>query len=76
LTLRIYVRWEDGLRLIVEDNGVGVAGSADDERGGQGLILHGTMMAVVGGSLAMDNAGEGGTRVVLSLPMTVNTLER
>ncbi len=68
LALNIHVSYEQGLKLVIADNGVGLAGSVEREQGGQGLSLHGTMMAVVGGSLAMENAANGGTRVVLTLP--------
>jgi two-component sensor histidine kinase len=70
LALQIQLYKDERVKLIIADNGVGVAGSVNEDRGGQGLSLHGTMMAVVGGSLAMENAANGGTQVVLSLPLT------
>ncbi|MCL4297201.1 MAG: hypothetical protein KJ077_15800 [Anaerolineae bacterium] len=84
LHLKISVTWQDGLEIIVEDNGVGVgaAGSANGNSGlrpgagpeaqpegsGQGLALHSTMMAVVGGTLAVESVPAFYTRVILTLP--------
>jgi len=69
-------RNQNNIEIAIEDNGVGlhsnngspkVAQSAGGS--GQGLILHGTMMAVVGGALAIQNGTAGqGTRVVLTVP--------
>jgi signal transduction histidine kinase len=66
LQLRVSAFWAaSGLELIVEDDGAGVASGSD---GGQGLALHSTMMAVVGGSLATESVPGEYTRVRLSLP--------
>ena len=51
-------------QLAIADNGPGLPQTPGN---GQGLALHGTLMAVVGGSLALEtNAGQG-TRVVLAV---------
>jgi signal transduction histidine kinase len=97
LHLKIAVLWHNGLEILVEDDGVGMAwrptvgtepakdvpppaqngsngrnpqSAAGDLKsaGGHGLALHSTMMAVVGGSLAVESAPGEYTRVVLSLP--------
>jgi signal transduction histidine kinase len=80
LNLRISAAWNDqsaaarGLSLTVEDNGAGVpesaAGNAGDERpgAGQGLALHGTLLAVVGGTLSIQSDPGRFTRVRLFLP--------
>ena len=71
LHLRVSISWRDGLCLAIEDDGVGMdAALASNEDGGsgQGLALHSTMMAVVGGSLATESMPGRYTRVVLSLP--------
>lgn len=72
LHLRISATAEDGLLLIVEDNGVGFASpSADPAQvagAGQGLVLHSTLMAVVGGTLSVESTPGQFTRVALSLP--------
>ena len=42
----------------------------DGPGGGQGLILHGTLLTVLGGSLAVESAPGRGTRVTLRVPPT------
>lgn len=79
LNLTVAVRWRSGLELVIEDDGVGLATSAQrsDERGGhprgsgQGLALHGTMMAVVGGVLSAESVPGAYTRISLTLPQSV-----
>jgi signal transduction histidine kinase len=69
LHLRVTARAKHGLELTVEDDGVGMAASRPDGVGsGQGLALHSTMMAVVGGSLATESVTGKYTRVTLTLP--------
>ncbi len=81
LYLDIFGTCREGLQLFIEDNGVGLgaAGPSEGEKagpddtpsgveGGHGLALHGTMMAVVGGSLAVESVPQVYTRVVLTLP--------
>jgi len=79
LNLIVRARWNDqpgaarGLSLILEDNGMGLndqAPSAEGERAGagQGLALHSTLLAVVGGSLTVDSEPGLFTRVTLRLP--------
>ncbi len=59
-------------QIIIEDDGVGLHGEARAQSygggSGQGLALHSTMMAVIGGSLAVDSSVGAGTQVVLILP--------
>ena len=70
LHLRISARLRDGLWIEIEDNGVGFGTGAVSGRGsGQGLTLHGAMMAVAGGALSVEAAPDTGTRIVLTLPM-------
>ena len=52
----------------IEDNGVGLSAASKDEKGGRGLALHSTMMAVVGGALLVERGRDGGARIVLKLP--------
>ena len=52
--------------LTITDNGVGV--SPSNSPSGHGIALHSTMMAVVGGSLAIDSSPNQFTRVALTLP--------
>jgi len=71
LHLRIGVAQRNGLEITIEDDGVGLglgAGSASEAGSGQGLALHSTMMAVVGGTLAVESAPGAYTRVTLRLP--------
>lgn len=53
LTIRAFV--QDGLVVEILDDGVGPSNSANG--GGQGLQLHSTMMAVIGGALTLERAG-------------------
>jgi signal transduction histidine kinase len=69
LHLRVAAMSRNGLELTVEDDGVGMVPSLRDNGGsGQGLALHSTMMAVVGGSLATESVPGKYTRVILTLP--------
>ncbi len=65
LRVQIEIHWQDELRIVIEDDGVGVRAQPADEAGGQGLALHSAMLAVVGGTLAVEAASDGGTRVRL-----------
>ncbi len=69
LHLTIVALWRDGLELMVEDDGVGlgIAGPAAGSNG-QGLALHSTMMAVIGGTLTTDSVPGQYTRIALILP--------
>jgi len=67
LHLRVGATWRDGLEIAIEDDGVGL-GQAVTETSGQGLALHGTMMAVVGGTLTIESIPGTSTRVTLALP--------
>jgi signal transduction histidine kinase len=62
-----------GLTLVVEDNGPGLpieTAVPDPAAGGagQGLALHRTLLAVLGGTLAVASQPDAFTRVTLSLP--------
>ena len=72
LHLDIHVDWRQGLRVEIEDDGVGVPNEASEEsrHGGQGLALHSTMMAVVGGELSIESQPGQYTRVSLNLPQS------
>jgi len=53
----------------VEDNGTGLGPVNLSSKGsGHGLALHSTMMAIVGGTLAMESSPGRYTRITLSLP--------
>ncbi len=69
LHLRIGVTAGEGFEMAIEDDGVGVEHVPQGDGGsGLGLLLHGTLMAVVGGSLAVQSSPGRTTRVILSLP--------
>ena len=69
LHLCVKVAWRDGLEVMVEDDGVGLGTAGPSATGsGQGLALHSTMMAVVGGTLAVESQPGAYTRVSLTLP--------
>jgi signal transduction histidine kinase len=77
LHLRVAAAWhnpsagsgEAGLEILVEDDGVGLGGTAGTEgSSGQGLALHSTMLAVVGGSLVVESTPNVYTRIWLRLP--------
>lgn len=68
LHLRVAVTWRGGLEIAIADDGVGLGAGGEAHQGGQGLDLHSTMMAVIGGSLAVESMPGGGTRVSLFLP--------
>lgn len=73
LHLRIAVCRRDGLHIEIEDDGEGFSTATQSGGSGQGLALHGTMMAVVGGTLTAERIGESYTRVTLALPEQVCT---
>jgi signal transduction histidine kinase len=57
------------LEITIEDDGVGLGPAADATGGsGQGLAFHSTMMAVGGGTLAVESVPGAYTRVSLTLP--------
>jgi signal transduction histidine kinase len=69
LHLRVKATWENGLEVSIEDNGIGLGGVTTKAHGnGQGLTLHSTLMAVIGGSLTVESYPGEYTRVLLSLP--------
>lgn len=65
--ISLTITWADTLQLTIEDNGVGLA--AETAQGnGQGLALHSTMMAVIGGELAIESVPGQFTRVNITWP--------
>ncbi|MEZ4658416.1 MAG: ATP-binding protein [Caldilineaceae bacterium] len=65
LELDVSVTQQNGLRIQVQDNGVGMPTSSHDAgdhaapsvlQGGNGLAMHSTLLAIVGGELTVQNA--------------------
>jgi signal transduction histidine kinase len=59
-------------QLEIKDNGVGVGkenAGISSSGAGQGLALHTTMMAIVGGDLSIESIPNQHTRVTISLPL-------
>ncbi|MCA9936008.1 MAG: hypothetical protein H6662_18710 [Ardenticatenaceae bacterium] len=63
--LHITIYWQNGLHLQIEDNGIGLVPDAQPQGSGQGLALHTTMMAVIGGELTTESVPGQFTRVTL-----------
>lgn len=68
LGLKIAARIDGSYEICIEDDGVG-RGTTQNQAGGQGLAFHGAMMAIVGGSLAVEPKSNGGTLVTIALPL-------
>jgi signal transduction histidine kinase len=73
LNLMICIQAQADLIIDVIDDGVGL--TADDKRhstllggSGGGLTLHSTMLAILGGELALTPIAEGGTQVTIRYP--------
>lgn len=71
LCLDLSVAQAGSLRVTVADDGVGFSPVPfDGAEPGNGLVLHATMMAVVGGSLEVESSPDDGTRVVIAVPVS------
>jgi signal transduction histidine kinase len=75
LHLHVALTCAAGLELTIDDDGVGLTG-APSQGSGQGLALHSTLLAIVGGTLATAPAPSGGTRVTLHLPGAAGGVKR
>lgn len=76
VSVDITVTWQAGLNIIVTDDGIGLKTPMRGEKDhlpssgkGQGLALHSTMMAVIGGSLVIESTPGKATSIILDLPM-------
>ncbi|MEZ4708273.1 MAG: ATP-binding protein [Caldilineaceae bacterium] len=78
LELDMSVTQQNGLRIQVQDNGVGLVTRPNDEvvlsaknvtQGGNGLMLHSTLLAIVGGELTVQSASDTGVCVTIWLPL-------
>jgi signal transduction histidine kinase len=68
LHLSVTVAQRDGMEIVVEDDGVGLTTPSPSEGSGHGLALHGTTLAVIGGTLGIESVPGRSTRVVLTAP--------
>lgn len=74
LHLQINIREEQGLVIQIHDDGVGIGEGGGRQEGNsqggsrQGLSIHSTMLAVVGGTLETTSESGVGTQVTLRLP--------
>ncbi len=68
LTLAVEISSEEGLAIAIQDDGVGFNYPQATSGSRNGLALHSTMMAIIGGYLTVEPASLGGTKVVISLP--------
>jgi signal transduction histidine kinase len=69
INLHIAISWDGRLMIRIQDDGVGFDSSLiNNENSGQGLALHSTLMAVVGGSLAVESIPDKCTYVILQYP--------
>jgi signal transduction histidine kinase len=71
LKLSIIARRREQLEVEIADDGTGMTANTQAPQGtGHGLALHGTLLAVAGGQLSVENDVNGGTKVALRLPVT------
>jgi signal transduction histidine kinase len=69
INLHISITWQDRLVISIQDDGIGFDSSSKNGKvRGQGLAMHSTLMAVVGGSLAIDSFPGRYTKVILRYP--------
>lgn len=67
LNLAVSVENGAGLRVIIDDDGVGRPAARSADHGGSGLLFHTAMLAVVGGTLSVEDRSGGGTRVTIAV---------
>ncbi len=69
INLRIDITWQDRLVISIQDDGIGFDPSSKNGNvRGQGLAMHSTLMAIIGGSLAIESFPGRYTRVILKYP--------
>lgn len=65
LHLDVALQNGSNLQLIIGDDGVGRPIDPADSEAGSGLRFHGAMLAVIGGTLSVEDRSGGGTQVVI-----------
>ena len=68
LKLDVAIQNGAGLTIVIGDDGVGRAANRALGEAGSGLAFHSTMLAVIGGTLSVEDRSGGGTQVVISVP--------
>ena len=68
LTLKLKITSQDGIRIYIFDDGVGIA-EQGEKNPGHGLELHRILMAVIGGKLEIESQKGEYTQVTLTLPV-------
>jgi signal transduction histidine kinase len=69
INLQIAITWQNRLVITIQDDGIGFDPSTTNGKDrGQGLAIHSTLLAVVGGSLAIDSFPGRYTIVILKYP--------
>ncbi|HEY4720747.1 MAG TPA: ATP-binding protein, partial [Anaerolineae bacterium] len=75
LNLSVTIECDPELRIVIGDDGVGVAAQRKIEPSngsGSGLLFHSTMLAVIGGALTVSDRLGGGTQVVINGPERIS----
>jgi PAS domain S-box-containing protein len=69
-----FIRYPEGIRLVIEDNGKGITERPDIVRmmgkGGMGLISMRERAASIGGILAIDSTAKSGTFITVEIPLS------
>ncbi len=69
IRLTVEVRIKNEIEITIQDNGMGVISNNDSTAGArQGLAIHSTLMALIGGELAVESVPGAYTRVRLVCP--------
>jgi signal transduction histidine kinase len=68
LKLDVAIQNGSGLTIVIGDDGVGRTAARAQGEAGSGLAFHSTMLAVIGGTLSVEDRSGGGTQVVIAVP--------
>jgi signal transduction histidine kinase len=67
LHLKVSVFFDNVFTITIEDNGIGIPFSKHSNENGQGLAIHSTLMAIIGGSLTVETKPNQFTRITLTI---------
>lgn len=68
LHLCIQVLEENDMTINISDDGIGLGSKQQSPSSGNGLVLHSTLLAAVGGTLSLHPSVNGGTEATISIP--------